>query len=274
MNVARFLAGNAGHPPTTVNRGCILLVDDDPAIHITVGGRLELEHYTILHASCAEDALELFTQCHTHLVILDVAMPGLGGLGFLKAMEQRLHASRCPIVIFTARSRMESFFNGTPGLTFLSKTSDPEQLVTTVNRVIDEQRSADNPAHLGQWTILLVDDDEEHRFHLHHIFGQHGLELHACEADEHLVAAVIEQRPCAILIKYILPGHNGPSVAHRLAEHPETRNIPVLLFDDTRLHENELPSGNVLKFIGTMEDKELLQAVLQIVQPPPAALTA
>ena len=59
----------------------ILLVDDEPYI-LDVGVKmLEKMGYTVLKASCGEEAVRVFTDSHHQidLVILDMIMPDIGG---------------------------------------------------------------------------------------------------------------------------------------------------------------------------------------------------
>jgi CheY-like chemotaxis protein len=80
-----------------------------------------------------------------------------------------------------------------------------------------------------------------------------------------LEAAVVSP-PNAILLKEILPGMNGSSVASLLNNMPATRDVPIVLYDDTVALEEEhrfarkLPQG-VKTFVKKPDAADLLTAV-------------
>ena len=62
----------------------VLLVDDDPLIQVTLGMMLEALEHRVRVASSGEGALRLLaTDYRPQVVIMDLNMPGLGGLGTL-----------------------------------------------------------------------------------------------------------------------------------------------------------------------------------------------
>jgi hypothetical protein len=65
------------------------------------------------------------------------------------------------------------------------------------------------------------------------------------------------------VLKYILPHMNGPAIAQMLAGMPSTRNISVILYDDSGLHSPSTTFPHVRTFVPTAEGKALLKAVQQ-----------
>ena len=75
----------AGGPEDRVAHLCVLLVDDSDTMRQLVEGKVaEVSDgtYPLLvdHARSGEEALELARERHYDLIILDVEMPGMGGL--------------------------------------------------------------------------------------------------------------------------------------------------------------------------------------------------
>jgi two-component system response regulator MprA len=80
--------------------GRVLLVDDDFAVLSGLRRVFTLEGYEVMTAEDGETALALFSGLAPDLVILDVLLPGLGGL----SVCQRIRAtSSTPILMLTAR---------------------------------------------------------------------------------------------------------------------------------------------------------------------------
>jgi DNA-binding response OmpR family regulator len=66
----------------------ILLVEDDRSISEMVEAYLTLEGFHIVHAADGEEALRLFSQETYDLVLLDVMLPKLSGIDFLKKIRE------------------------------------------------------------------------------------------------------------------------------------------------------------------------------------------
>ena len=58
----------------------VLIADDDPDIRMLVRLRLERSGYTVIAANDGLEALQLATDSHPDLAILDASMPGLSGV--------------------------------------------------------------------------------------------------------------------------------------------------------------------------------------------------
>ena len=81
--------------------GRVLLADDDRAIRESLERALMLEGYEVL---TAEDGVQALTAAHAEpvdLLVLDVMMPGVDGLGVTRVL--RAEGDRRPILMLTAR---------------------------------------------------------------------------------------------------------------------------------------------------------------------------
>lgn len=83
----------------------VLIVDDEPQIVSAVTRGLSADGYDVASASTGEDGLAEIAARGPHLVVLDLAMPGLDGLGVV----QRLRAwSDVPVLILSAAGGEDS----------------------------------------------------------------------------------------------------------------------------------------------------------------------
>ena len=78
----------------------ILLADDDASVRETLGRVLELEHYEVVLAASAREAVAKFWSEPPDLVLLDLAMPDQNGWEAFDAMHRV--SPRVPILIITA----------------------------------------------------------------------------------------------------------------------------------------------------------------------------
>lgn len=80
----------------------ILVVDDDKDIASFLGAVLTLEGYEAIEAHRAEEAIQLIREEPPDLVITDLMMPGVGGLGLLSYLKQDKDLPFIPVIMITA----------------------------------------------------------------------------------------------------------------------------------------------------------------------------
>lgn len=78
----------------------ILVVDDDPQIRRILRTTLTASGYQVADARCGEDALQMFREYLPDLVIMDLNMPGMGGLECCRELRPDTDV---PILILTVR---------------------------------------------------------------------------------------------------------------------------------------------------------------------------
>jgi two-component system, OmpR family, KDP operon response regulator KdpE len=84
-----------------VSEATILVVDDEPQIRRVMRSTLSVHGYVITEASNGEDAIESVRKNRPDLVLLDVNMPGIGGL---EACREIRRSSDAPIIMLTVRN--------------------------------------------------------------------------------------------------------------------------------------------------------------------------
>ncbi len=85
-------------------RARILLVEDEPALVLTLTDRLEAERFEIETAGDGERALARLGQASFDLVILDVMLPGRDG--FEVCRDLRARGLSLPVLMLTARAQV------------------------------------------------------------------------------------------------------------------------------------------------------------------------
>lgn len=83
----------------------ILLVEDDAPLASFVRKGLEAEHYAVDVAEDGELARQMAAESNYDLMILDLNLPKLDGIGVLQAVRPKQPS--LPVLVLTARSRIE-----------------------------------------------------------------------------------------------------------------------------------------------------------------------
>ena len=79
----------------------ILIVDDDEGVTQTFARMLRLEGYQVRTAMTAETGLLDADSVHPDAIILDLRMPLVDGLGFLRRLREREDTRATPVAIVT-----------------------------------------------------------------------------------------------------------------------------------------------------------------------------
>jgi two-component system response regulator GlrR len=118
------------------SNGKILLVDDDPGLLRLLSIRLRAEMYDVEAVESAHKALALLSRFRPDLVITDLRMDEMDGIGLLKELQRRSPGLR--VLIITAHGTIPDAVTATQSgaFGFLTKPIDKDELLETVERAI------------------------------------------------------------------------------------------------------------------------------------------
>ena len=116
--------------------GKILLVDDDPGLLRLLSIRLRAEGYDVEAVESVHKALGTLRQFTPDLVITDLRMDKMDGIGLLKELQTRSPGLR--VVIITAHGTIPDAVTATQhgAFGFLTKPIDKEELMSLVERAL------------------------------------------------------------------------------------------------------------------------------------------
>jgi two-component system, NtrC family, nitrogen regulation response regulator NtrX len=124
-----------------MNRGYILVVDDEPEIRRLVQEILEDENYQVASADSAEMARDLYRRQRPDLVLLDIWMPGADGITLLKEWAASGHPE-VPVVMMSGHGTVETAVEATRlgAYDFIEKPVSMAKLLVTVERALAAER--------------------------------------------------------------------------------------------------------------------------------------
>ena len=125
------------------SKGKILLVDDDPGLLRLLSIRLRAEGYDVEAVESAHLALATLNRFSPDLVITDLRMDKMDGIGLLKELQSRSPGLR--VVIITAHGTIPDAVIATQSgaFGFLTKPIDKDELMITVEKALKVSGSAD-----------------------------------------------------------------------------------------------------------------------------------
>ncbi len=88
----------------------ILVVEDNPDLAAGVEYNLQLEGYEVRVGATGPEGINIASEWHPDLVILDLMLPGADGFQVLKSI--RRDAARIPVIILSAKSEQQDKIRG------------------------------------------------------------------------------------------------------------------------------------------------------------------
>lgn len=116
----------------------ILTVDDSASVRQMVTFTLKGAGYSVVEAVDGEDGLTKLNSNDIGMVITDLNMPKLDGIGFIKKIRANPKTKFIPVIMLTTESQAEKKQDGkAAGATgWIVKPFKPEQLLDVVKKVL------------------------------------------------------------------------------------------------------------------------------------------
>ena len=116
----------------------ILTADDSASVRQMVNFTLKEAGYEVIEAVDGQDALAKASSKTPHMVITDLNMPHLDGIGLIRALRATPACKFIPMVLLTTESQTEKKLEGkAAGATgWIVKPFKPEQLLAVIRKVL------------------------------------------------------------------------------------------------------------------------------------------
>jgi len=116
----------------------ILIVDDSESIRDVVFYTLEKNGHDVIVGIDGQDALRHLNGQHLDLIITDLYMPNIDGIGLIKEIRKNEVYKHTPILFLTTESqhekKMEAKSAGATG--WIVKPFIPDNLISIINKVM------------------------------------------------------------------------------------------------------------------------------------------
>lgn len=121
----------------------ILIVDDEPSFAQGLAERLELRGYDVATAWTGEDAVDMIGRYLFDVVILDVALPGMGGMEVLEEIKRLKPLTE--VIMLTGHATVETAIQGmkSGAYDYLTKPYELDDLVTKIERARARKAAAE-----------------------------------------------------------------------------------------------------------------------------------
>ena len=168
----------------------ILIVEDEEDLALTLSYNLEREGYATEVVDTGEGAIERATQLPTpDLMLLDLMLPGIGGVEVCRRLRQDGRVRQMPIVMLTARGEEEDRVRGFEAGAddYVTKPYSARELLLRVRAILRRHQEDFESSRALMFGELRI-DTEAHQVML----GQEELQLTALEFK--LLKAFVERQ--------------------------------------------------------------------------------
>jgi two-component system KDP operon response regulator KdpE len=135
------------------NQSTVLIVDDEPSIRISLRTILSGLGFAVVEAARGEEAVSLVRTAHFDVVLLDINMPGLGGIEVCRVM--RKSAPVLPIVMLTVQGsedrKVEALDAGADD--YITKPFQLRELIARIRAAVRRNRIPEE-----ETTLIMIGD--------------------------------------------------------------------------------------------------------------------
>ena len=237
----------------------IVIVDDDEMEFEKFRREFKNDKLRIEYIKDSTLAYSKILEIQPDLIILDLLMPNLDGLGLSHKLKSNKETRHIPIIISTAKDLTEdektSLNNTVEEITVKSKGHPLDVLKIVRDRIkmyedfstakdrgteyidykdVEEESEEeiteaeeikDENEYKGK--VLLVDDDPDTLFTVNEIVQSCQCKTALANSGEECIVELANEIPDLILLDIMMPGMDGFQTLKKIKENPEWANIPV-----------------------------------------------
>lgn len=120
----------------------VLIVDDEPDMINILNLRLSREGYDVLTATDGLTCIKLAEEAKPDAILLDVLLPGLGGIEVCKRLKNNARTRNIPVILLTALMGGEVSEKSAEigAFTFISKPFDLPELMDRIREAVAQKK--------------------------------------------------------------------------------------------------------------------------------------
>jgi DNA-binding response OmpR family regulator len=160
---------------------------------------------------------------------------------------------------------MQDFFNTIDVDGFIPKPCPGERMAARIREILALHDAESKVSRRTRRNVLIAENSRKTATDLSALFSRAGYHAEVAESGPAVVEKAAVLRPNVIVMKQRLPDMSGNAVAEILEGMPNTRSIPIVLYDPTPTTWEETRyrhrgSGGIKKFLETDNVRLLFKA--------------
>ncbi|MBC8034953.1 MAG: response regulator transcription factor [Chitinophagaceae bacterium] len=214
----------------TASKASILLVEDEENLHEALKLNLELEGYAVTSSYDGTQALQTIHTEYFDLIILDIMLPEIDGIGVLETL--RVQNNPVPVLILSAKNnsadRVLGLKKGADD--YLTKPFNLEELLLRVQKLIDKNKQLYDKETIGDT----------------YTFGNNTIDFRGQEARTKTGEVIQLSKKEAMLLKLLIENKNEVVPREKILQtvwgynvYPTTRTIDNFILSFRKYFEKD-----------------------------------
>ncbi len=211
----------------------ILLVEDEDSMRHMLSLELEAAGYEVHQVGNGVAGLEYVKKFSMDLIITDVLMPEIDGFTFYKELKKSKVTSDIPVLILTARGKMEETFRVMGVDDFIAKPFDPETLRSKIQILLSPIKAT---VHVQTGIRVLVSgNDSETIENMVLQLKRVGCHTDLVTTGAQVISKVVMFLPKVLIIDVLMDGMESHEIIRIIRQMPQGEKIPILGYSFYRL---------------------------------------
>jgi DNA-binding NtrC family response regulator len=230
----------------------VLVVDDEDGLRMTMAANLELEGFVVTEAENGLKAVELAATTAFDLVLSDMRMPEMNGLGLVRRLKS-MHPET-PVVLMTGFENEETIRDAVSEgvFTVLTKPCAVGAVVQTVRRA------------LQQHTVLVIDDSTADAQSTVDALAAAGVRSRAVYDAASALEAIEGGSVDVCVVDLVMPEVSGAELVERVRQlRPEIALIAVSGYAVPEMIQKVATDGAYACMHKPFDARELMQVIVQ-----------
>ena len=211
------------------------------------------------HAATGDQAVVLAKELRPAGITLDILLPDGDGLDVLARLKSLPETRDIPVIVVSITEHQELGLS-LGAMDWVVKPLNRSDFLAAVRRVF--ARTGGKAAA----TVLVVDDEPPTVELLTDMLGSQGYRVLSASDGRRGIEVARAERPDLIVLDLLMPEATGFEVVRELRMHPESREIPILIFTvkDLSPEERERLRGCVQAIVTKGATGDLLRELARV----------
>jgi len=250
-----------------VKKKKILVIEDDYDLSALMIRHLHSADYDVLNVGDAIQGVQFARKEIPDLIVLDLMIPGGGGLNVLERLNQLPETQSIPIIVLTgvhdAEMKKKALEAG--AIEYLEKPYNAQELLRSVEEHIIKPENGKEES-ISSGTILIVDDDMDFSKILSHDLQRANYKTSIAYDVDQGMRLAREEKPDLIILDLLLPGGGGFTFFKNLKSLAYTQNTPVIVLTAVKDEEyrQKMMEAGVKYYIEKPYDLGLLLNAIEV----------
>ena len=230
----------------------ILIVDDEQDVLDLIENQLTSTGYKVQRAMNGVQALGKLKGASFDLILIDIVMPDMDGFALFKELKKTDATAEIPVLVLSARGKMQDTFLAMGANGFISKPFDPNQLLEQVNASLgiaggesdgtstvepEKKKPAVTVAPSepkitegDQKKILIVGESQKVMGKMQKLLEEKGCFVAQCTEGKEVLAHYSREPSDVLIVEVIMKGVLVHEMIRRLRKQPNFGDRPIILF--------------------------------------------